>query len=337
MRGLLCRGMFAVVAVFAIVSAGRGVTGVPSSAPVSDRVAEGPKDRSVEPGPGFGRAERLARVQRLIAAFNAHDAEASAAQLASDVVWSRGDGTSLRGRAALAEHLRGFFTAFPDASLSPRQVLAIGTDAVVVEWLLEATHLGDWRPPGLQKPIRATGRKVRFVGADIFGFSASGEIDSDAARIDAASLLAQLGAEEDPSTEPVRLRDLAERYTVAWGSQDPAAVAAFYSPDGSLSVNGGAPAVGRRAITQVARGFMNAFPDMEVIMDDLLVQADRAVYRWTLVGTNTRPGGTGNRVRISGFEVWRIGVDGLIAESRGYFDSAAYAHQLKHGVEGTAQ
>jgi hypothetical protein len=52
------------------------------------------------------------------------------------------------------------------------------------------------------------------------------------------------------------------------------------------------------------------------------------------MGTNTGPGGTGHRVRISGFEVWRIGDDGLIAESRGYFDSAAYRSQLERGVEG---
>jgi predicted ester cyclase len=80
---------------------------------------------------------------------------------------------------------------------------------------------------------------------------------------------------------------------------------------------------------------MTAFPDMKVLMDGLLVQGDRAVYSWTLVGTNTGPGGTGHRVRISGFEVWQIGDDGLIAESRGYFDSAAYRSQLERGVADT--
>jgi predicted ester cyclase len=110
-------------------------------------------------------------------------------------------------------------------------------------------------------------------------------------------------------------------------------VAAFYSPNGSLSINGDAPAVGRSAISEVAQEFMTAFPDLEVRMDDVLVQDDRAVYHWTLAGTNTGPDGTGQRVRISGFEVWEIGVDGLIAESRGHFDNAAYQRQLKHRLE----
>ena len=134
------------------------------------------------------------------------------------------------------------------------------------------------------------------------------------------------------SPDPAQLRELAERYTAAWCSQNAASVAAFYSPNGSLSVNAGAPAVGRSAITEVAQGFMKAFPDMEVLMDGLLVEGNHAVYQWTLSGTNTGPGGTGQRVRISGFEVWQIGADGLIAESRGHFDSAPYQRQLEHGA-----
>jgi len=37
-------------------------------------------------------------------------------------------------------------------------------------------------------------------------------------------------------------------------------------------------------------------------------------------------------VRISGFEVWKIGEDGLIAESRGHFDAAEYQRQLRRGI-----
>jgi hypothetical protein len=65
------------------------------------------------------------------------------------------------------------------------------------------------------------------------------------------------------------------RYTAAWCSQDAASVAAFYSADGSLSVNDSAPAVGRSAITEVAQSLMTAFPDVRVVMDELLVHGDR--------------------------------------------------------------
>jgi uncharacterized protein (TIGR02246 family) len=132
--------------------------------------------------------------------------------------------------------------------------------------------------------------------------------------------------------ESSRLRDFARRYTAAWCSHDPASVAAFYSPDGSLTINDGVPAVGRSAIAEAAQSFMADFPDLTVLMDDFLVEDDRALFHWTLIGTNTGPGGAGKRVRISGFEVWKIGDDLLIAESQGHFDSAAYARQLQHGA-----
>jgi SnoaL-like polyketide cyclase len=125
-----------------------------------------------------------------------------------------------------------------------------------------------------------------------------------------------------------KLRDFSERYTAAWCSQDAASVAEFYSSRGSLTVNGGTPAVGRREITGVARSFMSAFPDMQVLMDDVIVKAETAEYHWTLVGTNTGPGGNGNHVRISGYEEWTIGPDGLIASSQGHFDAAEYRRQL---------
>ncbi len=131
----------------------------------------------------------------------------------------------------------------------------------------------------------------------------------------------------------ISLQDFGVRYAAAWCSQDPASIAACYGLTGSLTINGGTPAVGRDAIAEVARSFMTAFPDMRVIMDELREQGDATEFHWTLIGTNTGPGGTGRRVRISGLERWQIGTDGLIAISLGQFDSAEYQRQLEHAVK----
>ena len=153
------------------------------------------------------------------------------------------------------------------------------------------------------------------------------------------------------------LTEFAQRYAEAWCSQDPERVAAFFAENGSLKVNDDTPAIGRTAITEIARGFMRDFPDMIVTFDKLEPRGDATAFHWTLIGTNTGPGGTGNRVLISGYEVWKIDngaggsratwtgkperVDeqggesinnGLIAESKGRFDSGEYERQLKHGV-----
>ena len=127
-------------------------------------------------------------------------------------------------------------------------------------------------------------------------------------------------------------RDFAERYAAAWSSREAARVAAFFSPNGSLTINGGPPAVGRAAITHAAQEFMTAFPDLQVLMDGLEVQGERAVFHWTLSGTHSGAGGTGHRVRISGFEEWQFGADGCITNSLGNFDSADYQRQLAYGV-----
>jgi steroid delta-isomerase-like uncharacterized protein len=130
-----------------------------------------------------------------------------------------------------------------------------------------------------------------------------------------------------------RVTTFAKRYAEAWCSQNPESVAAFFAENGSLRVNEGPPAVGRAAIAEVARGFMRDLPDMIVTMDDVTHDSDGTKFHWTLTGTNAGPGGTGKRLRISGYELWKIDEDGLIGDSKGHFNTAEYERQLKHGVD----
>lgn len=122
-----------------------------------------------------------------------------------------------------------------------------------------------------------------------------------------------------------RIRELARSYTEAWCSRDPESVAAHYVPGGTIAINGGEPA----EITEVARGFVSAFPDIEVYMDDVVVKDETVEYHWTFTGTSAE---TGNAVRISGFEEWVIGDDGLVVRSLGNYDQAEYDRQLEHGA-----
>jgi hypothetical protein len=121
------------------------------------------------------------------------------------------------------------------------------------------------------------------------------------------------------------LTEFATRYAKAWCSQNPESVAAFFAENASLTVNGGPPT----PPLQIARGFMRDFPDMIVTFDKLEPRGDQTEFHWTLTGTNTGPSGTGNKVRINGYELWKIDKDGLIAESKGHFDAAEYDRQLQ--------
>ncbi len=129
------------------------------------------------------------------------------------------------------------------------------------------------------------------------------------------------------------LTSFAQRYAKAWCSQNPESVAGFFAENGSLRVNDGPPAVGRAVIADEARGFMRSFPDLAVTMDKLEPDPNGTKFHWTLTGTNTGPGGTGKHVRIGGYELWQIGNDGLIKDSKGHFDAAEYERQLKHGID----
>ncbi|MFY1828418.1 nuclear transport factor 2 family protein [Myxococcus fulvus] len=126
------------------------------------------------------------------------------------------------------------------------------------------------------------------------------------------------------SLDEEQVRDFARRYAEAWCSGEPTQVAAHYVPGGGIAINGGT----RTGITEAARSFMEAFPDIHVSLDDVVIQGEHVEFHWTLTGTNTGPGGTGKPVRISGFEAWRLGADGRVVEATGTYDANEYHRQL---------
>ncbi len=81
------------------------------------------------------------------------------------------------------------------------------------------------------------------------------------------------------------VREFARSYTEAWCSHDHAKVAAHYVPGGTIAINDGEPT----EIAEVARSFIEAFPDIEVFMDDVVFEDDTVEYRWTFTGTNSGP------------------------------------------------
>jgi hypothetical protein len=122
-----------------------------------------------------------------------------------------------------------------------------------------------------------------------------------------------------------QVANLAATYTEAWCSHVAARVAAHYVPGGMITINEGEPA----PIADVAAAFIAAFPDIEVVMDDLVYRDYVVEYQWTFTGTSAE---TGKWVQIPGLEEWRIGADGLIAESRGSYDQVEYDRQVREGA-----
>ncbi len=135
--------------------------------------------------------------------------------------------------------------------------------------------------------------------------------------------------------EELKVFDLeifAKSYAQVWCSQRPTFVSSFFAEDGEITVNDGETAKGTDAISNVAQGFMEAFPDMHVSMDSLITSSENTRFYWTLTGTNSGSNGTGNKVNFSGFEEWTINDKGLIQKSIGYFDEEEYNRQLEFGI-----
>jgi len=128
---------------------------------------------------------------------------------------------------------------------------------------------------------------------------------------------------------PASVRDMATKYAAAWSSQSPDGVASFYAPDGKIAINGGDGISGRAAVAEMAAGFYAEFPDLIVHLDDIRAAGNQAIFVWTLEGTHS---GTGNRVRVQGWEEWTLSEDCQVASSFGRFDATEYDRQIAEGI-----
>ena len=123
---------------------------------------------------------------------------------------------------------------------------------------------------------------------------------------------------------PDQARRLAEAYTNAWNTGSPDAVASFFAPDGTITINRGTAWRGRAGVAEMAAGFHADIPDLSLRCDGIRVAGDHVVYLWTFTGTHA---GTGRRVSVSGWEEWDIDAAGKVSSSLGWYDAEDYARQ----------
>ena len=91
------------------------------------------------------------------------------------------------------------------------------------------------------------------------------------------------------------------------------------------------PIRGLDALRSHFQFYRSAFPDIDMIIQETIMEGDKIVWHWTLTGTNTGPMGeapaTGKEVRLSGISIGRI-VDGKIAEMGDFYNQASLLLQL---------
>ena len=79
------------------------------------------------------------------------------------------------------------------------------------------------------------------------------------------------------------------------------------------------------------KGMIDAFPDMEATIDDVVVVGDKVISRWTITGTNTGElmgmPATGKPAKVSGIQIERVG-GGRIHERWENWDEMGFMAQL---------
>lgn len=126
--------------------------------------------------------------------------------------------------------------------------------------------------------------------------------------------------------EPSEIGAIAAAYTAAWNTGRPEAVAAFFTLDGCIVINGGTPWTGRAGVRDMAAGFFADVPDLSLVCDGVRSAGRHALYLWTFTGAHAA---SQNRLKVVGWEEWDLEASGLVSLSRGWFDADSYARQTK--------
>ena len=118
-------------------------------------------------------------------AWQAHDAQALAADHAPDAVVISPTGGVLEGRHEIERIYRVWFTAFPDLTFTERDLLIDGDRAVLL-MSVTGTHAGDFFG------LPASGRRVQAVCAFVYTLR-DGKIVHERRILDFTGVLVQVG------------------------------------------------------------------------------------------------------------------------------------------------
>jgi uncharacterized protein (TIGR02246 family) len=129
---------------------------------------------------------------------------------------------------------------------------------------------------------------------------------------------------QETKMNTMKIAKIAADYTAAWNTKSADAVAAFYAEDGEIAINFGEPWSGRDRVRDMAAGFYADVPDLTLTCDDVRVSGKHAVFMWTFTG---HAAGSGNPLKIRGWEEWDLNDDLKVQSSRGWFDAEVYSQQ----------
>ncbi len=115
-----------------------------------------------------------------------------------------------------------------------------------------------------------------------------------------------------------------------WNQKRVEAIDELFASDGT--VHGlGPQSQSRSEFKTFHASYCNAFPDLNIRMDDLIAEGDKVAYRWTATATHGGDGlgfaATGRRMIVAGMGIVRV-VNGQVVEGWNSFDQVGMMRQL---------
>jgi steroid delta-isomerase-like uncharacterized protein len=258
---------------------------------------------------------------------NRGDVEMADQFIASDYVCHTPGGNDLHGiDEGFVRPLETLRLAFPDLECSLDDIIA-EDDLVVHRWSAAGTHQGDYAG------VPATGVRVVMTGIIMSRFE-MGKVAEDWAETDELGILQQLGRfpprENDdygwgrpPATGGERCTTVMSRKLYlteledVWKEKDTGAVERLYAPAFVDHDPVSPEIVDRDDYAGWVSSWHDRAPDMQIVLEELVAEGDRAAGRWTALWTDT--GGiagvppSGKELRMSGLDIIRC-AGGAIAE-----------------------
>lgn len=107
---------------------------------------------------------------------------------------------------------------------------------------------------------------------------------------------------------------LIKELVAAWNTHDPGRVAAWYTENCSvIDVAIATPLVGRQAVRSMFEGYFCAFPDLEIVPEDIVIEDNRVALFWSATATHLGPI---MNIPPSGRHVRTHGVNRLVMEGK---------------------
>jgi steroid delta-isomerase-like uncharacterized protein len=121
-------------------------------------------------------------------------------------------------------------------------------------------------------------------------------------------------------------------YDVVWDRRRPEAIDGLFAPEYVNHAGARGTLAGPAGIRKNYDSLLAAFPDVRFTLDDVLVDGDKVIVRYTMLGTHRgdfqgKPA-TGRSVTVPGIGIYRVS-GGLIRESWVLRDSLVLLRQLE--------